>query len=92
MGRIHKRLQRFAAADAGSGFVQHGGGGQDGAPGAGGLVCDDHNTNNGFLAMQTLELDPGNTVAVAKTGRLEPVVAERREKMKDEMIGEPAAC
>lgn len=40
--------------------------------------------------LQTLELDPGNTVAVAKTARLEPVVAERREKMKDEMIGAAA--
>lgn len=37
--------------------------------------------------LQTLELDPGNTVSVAKVARLEPVVAERREKMKDEMIG-----
>lgn len=26
-------------------------------------------------------------MSVAKTARLEPVVAERREKMKDEMIG-----
>jgi hypothetical protein len=43
------------------------------------------------LLLQTLELDPGNTVSVAKVARLEPVVAERREKMKDEMIG-AAAC
>ena len=43
------------------------------------------------LLLQTLELDPGNTVSMAKTARLEPVVAERREKMKDEMIG-AAAC
>ena len=40
-----------------------------------------------WRVLQTLELDPGNTVSVAKVARLEPVVAERREKMKDEMIG-----
>ena len=39
------------------------------------------------FVMQTLELDPGNTVAIAKTKRLEPIVTERREKMKDEMMG-----
>jgi tetratricopeptide (TPR) repeat protein len=33
------------------------------------------------------ELDPGCAAAAAAVARLEPVVAERREKMKDEMMG-----
>lgn len=37
--------------------------------------------------VQVVELDPGNAAAVAKAAKLEPVVLERREKMKEEMIG-----
>lgn len=43
-----------------------------------------------FLAgcRQVLELDTGNAVAAAKAAKLQPIVEQRREKMKDEMIGE----
>jgi len=36
---------------------------------------------------KVLELDPGNAAAAAKEAKLQPVVEERREKMKEEMIG-----
>jgi len=42
------------------------------------------------LCVQVLELDPGNAAMSGKVRRLEPIVAERREKMKDEMMG--ACC
>ena len=34
-----------------------------------------------------MELDAGNGAAAAKAAKLEPVVTQRREKMKEEMIG-----
>ena len=40
--------------------------------------------------LQVVELDPGNTAMAAKVRRLEPIVADRREKMKEEMMG--ACC
>lgn len=39
-------------------------------------------------APQVLELEPGNSAASKTVQRLEPVVAERREKLKEEMMGE----
>lgn len=36
---------------------------------------------------KAIEVDPGNTIALAMAARLEPVVNERREKMKEEMMG-----
>lgn len=45
-------------------------------------ITDISNSN-----VQVVELDPGNAAAVAKAAKLEPVVLERREKMKEEMIG-----
>ena len=36
---------------------------------------------------QVLELDPGNAVALKTVERLLPVVTERREKLKEEMMG-----
>ncbi|MCO5589444.1 hypothetical protein L7F22_043411 [Adiantum nelumboides] len=36
---------------------------------------------------KVLELDPRNQQARANARRLEPIVAERREKLKEEMIG-----
>ena len=38
--------------------------------------------------MQIKELDPGNASAGKAVQRLTPIVNERREKMKDEMLGE----
>ena len=38
--------------------------------------------------MQIKELDPGNVSAGTAVQRLTPIVNERREKMKDEMLGE----
>ncbi|KAK9805260.1 hypothetical protein WJX72_009420 [[Myrmecia] bisecta] len=38
-------------------------------------------------ASKIVELDPGNAGAVATVRRLTPIVEERREKMKEEMIG-----
>jgi hypothetical protein len=32
-------------------------------------------------------LNPGNQQAIASSRRLEPIVAERREKLKEEMLG-----
>lgn len=40
-----------------------------------------------LFGAQVLELDPGNAAAAAKEAKLQPVVEERREKMKEEMIG-----
>lgn len=37
--------------------------------------------------VQVLELEPGNAVADGMVKRLTPVVNERREKLKDEMMG-----
>ena len=39
------------------------------------------------LKLQVVEMDSGNAAAVAKVAKLKPIVDERREKMKDEMIG-----
>lgn len=36
---------------------------------------------------KALELDPSNKVARASIIRLEPIVAKKREELKDEMIG-----
>ena len=36
---------------------------------------------------QVLELDPGNAIAQKMVQRLAPVVEERREKLKEEMMG-----
>jgi hypothetical protein len=36
---------------------------------------------------QVLELDPSNRPAAAAAARLQPIVAERQEKLKDEMLG-----
>eukprot|EP00850_Spirogloea_muscicola_P023508 SM000362S13795 [mRNA] locus=s362:44555:46139:- [translate_table: standard] len=36
---------------------------------------------------KALEVDPGNRQAAAAARRLEPVVAEKREKLKEEMMG-----
>ena len=38
---------------------------------------------------QALELEPGNVLATKIVQRLEPTVLERREKLKEEMLGEP---
>jgi hypothetical protein len=38
--------------------------------------------------MQVKELDPTNALAMKSVQRLTPVVEERREKMKEEMLGE----
>ena len=38
--------------------------------------------------MQAQELNPGDVVATKSIARLQPIVAERQEKMKDEMLGE----
>ena len=40
------------------------------------------------LYKQIKELDPGNASAGKAVQRLTPIVNERREKMKDEMLGE----
>ena len=40
-----------------------------------------------FLCIQIKELDPGNASAGKTVQRLTPIVNERREKMKDEMLG-----
>lgn len=46
-----------------------------------------------LLAMQVLELDPGNAAAASAVKRLTPTVMERREKLKEEMLGgRPATC
>jgi hypothetical protein len=43
--------------------------------------------------MQVLELDPGNAAATSAVKRLTPPVTERREKLKEEMLGgRPASC
>lgn len=39
-----------------------------------------------------LELEPANSVAGKVVKRLTPVVMERREKLKDEMMGEGAGA
>ena len=39
------------------------------------------------LLAQVLELDPENAWAVRTVQRLEPIVLERQEKMKEEMVG-----
>ena len=38
-------------------------------------------------ALQVKELDPDNALATTTVQRLTPVVNERRERMKDEMLG-----
>lgn len=38
---------------------------------------------------QVVQLDTANKLAVSTVERLKPVVDERREKMKEEMLGEP---
>ena len=40
-----------------------------------------------LLSLQVLELEPGNPVADRAVQRLTPVVEERREKLKEEMMG-----
>ncbi len=42
-----------------------------------------------LVTLQVKELDPGNVLAAKTVQRLTPIVEERREKMKDEMMGEP---
>ena len=37
--------------------------------------------------MQLVELNPGNAQAKANIRKWEPIVAERQEKMKEEMMG-----
>ncbi len=37
--------------------------------------------------MQVLELNPEDPIAKKSIARLQPIVAERQEKMKDEMLG-----
>lgn len=44
--------------------------------------------NNVSVVMQAQELNPGDVVATKSIARLQPIVAERQEKMKDEMLGE----
>ena len=39
--------------------------------------------------VQVLSINSGNASMAATVKRLEPIVAERREKMKEEMMGEP---
>ena len=43
-----------------------------------------------MLAAQVKELDPDNPLANKTVQRLTPIVDDRREKMKDEMLGEGA--
>lgn len=38
-------------------------------------------------AQKAMEIDPDNKVALSVIRRLEPIVQERREKMKEEMLG-----
>ena len=45
-----------------------------------------------IACMQIKELDPGNASAGKAVQRLTPIVNERREKMKDEMLGEFDLC
>jgi hypothetical protein len=40
------------------------------------------------VSLQLLSLDGSNTSSKAAARRLKPIVEERREKMKDEMIGD----
>jgi hypothetical protein len=40
-----------------------------------------------LVALQVLELEPGNSWAAAVVQELQPVVQQRQEKMKEEMIG-----
>ena len=42
---------------------------------------------NNVGVWQVLELDPGDAAMQKTVKRLEPIVEERREKMKDEMMG-----
>ena len=49
------------------------------------LRCQRHSKY--ILYMQIKELDPGNVSAGKAVQRLTPIVNERREKMKDEMLG-----
>lgn len=42
--------------------------------------------------MQVLELNPEDPIAKKSIARLQPIVAERQEKMKDEMIGAVLSC
>lgn len=41
-----------------------------------------------LLLVQVVELDPGNALATKTVQRLTPIVEEKREKMKEEMLGE----
>ena len=47
-------------------------------------------TGRTLCAAQVEELDPGNSLAASTVQRLTPIVNERREKMKEEMLGEAA--
>ena len=42
--------------------------------------------------MQALELNPEDPIAKKSIARLQPIVAERQEKMKDEMLGAVLSC
>ena len=42
--------------------------------------------------MQVLELNPEDPIAKKAIARLQPIVAERQEKMKDEMLGAVHSC
>lgn len=42
--------------------------------------------------MQVLELNPEDPIAKKSIARLQPIVAERQEKMKDEMLGAVLSC
>ena len=44
------------------------------------------------MAVQVKELDPDNPLADKTVQRLTPIVNERRERMKDEMLGECGYC
>lgn len=37
--------------------------------------------------LQVIELNPEDSIAKKTVARLQPIVAERQEKMKDEMLG-----
>ena len=42
--------------------------------------------------MQISELNPEDPIAKKSIARLQPIVAERQEKMKDEMLGAVLSC
>lgn len=49
------------------------------------MACGGRETAVGPSCFQ--QVDPGNPLATKAVARLEPVVNERREKLKDEMLG-----